>query len=236
LGTDLASAVVPDLIQALADNEKTVRSEAISTLSWLGPEAKVALPALLQIVINKNEVGIREAGLIALLAIDPEYSFILPYLQRLRDIPTRSVLLETLREIGPSARSLRLKLQKSWTLSSVRLQSGQRAPELSQIPEIESSAEQELDLEDEDQTSNPDTREDNPGNTSRPNLSLMAVGVEDGKKWHIFRRRSTEWRHLGRLDELKGGLRAKLLHKFAEHGGLLARVIALKTRARSWKS
>jgi hypothetical protein len=69
---------------------------------------------LLKIVINKNEVSFREAGLIALLAIDPEHILILPYLERLPDNSPRLAILETLRKIGPSARSLRLKLQELW--------------------------------------------------------------------------------------------------------------------------
>jgi hypothetical protein len=73
----------------------------------------------------------------------------------------------------------------------------------------------------EEETLPPTTSNNHPSNSSRPDLSRMAVAIEYDKKWHIFRKREESWVYVRLLKKLKGGLRAKFLKKFAETGGLM---------------
>jgi HEAT repeat protein len=57
------------LTQCLNDNHETVRFIAVQSLSWHGPNAKAALPALLQALIDKD-TNVQTAARIAISDID----------------------------------------------------------------------------------------------------------------------------------------------------------------------
>jgi len=58
---------------------------------------------------------------------------------------------------------------------------------------------------------------------SRPRLDKWAFGLEDDRKWNVFRQYGGSWRWQGILRDLPRGKPAELLKAFAEGGGSLDR-------------
>jgi HEAT repeat protein len=53
--TRLGPAAVPDLIQALTDDDWQVRNEAAVALGAIGPEAKAAVPSLIAVLQSEDK-------------------------------------------------------------------------------------------------------------------------------------------------------------------------------------
>jgi HEAT repeat protein len=68
---DALKASVVYLLEDLGDSDPGIRKEAAEALEQLGAKAKEAIPALVQALKDRDE-GVRDAVLMALLAIDPD--------------------------------------------------------------------------------------------------------------------------------------------------------------------
>jgi hypothetical protein len=68
---DALKASVVYLLEDLADSDPGIRKEAAEALEQLGAKAKDAVPALVKALKDRDE-GVREAVVMALLAIDPD--------------------------------------------------------------------------------------------------------------------------------------------------------------------
>src|SRR5262249_16040901 len=62
----------------------------------------------------------------------------------------------------------------------------------------------------------------------KPRWKLWAIGLESGNRWHLFKKVEGEWRQQGIVRGISKGRQAKLLEGFAEGGGCLTKVVALK--------
>jgi hypothetical protein len=66
------------------------------------------------------------------------------------------------------------------------------------------------------------------GQADRPiNLRDYAIGLEDGRKWHLFRLIKHEWRPLRALQGIAKGKQQSLLEALARQEGILSRVDAV---------
>jgi HEAT repeat protein len=115
---DAASEAVPKLAGVLQDlkSKPKVRREAVLTLAWLGPDARVAVPAIIDLVRAGEGVDAAEkkAALRALVTIDPEGVCSLPVLGEIQDTSEQAEVLQALCRAGAEVRQFRRKLQQIW--------------------------------------------------------------------------------------------------------------------------
>jgi hypothetical protein len=114
--TDRAAALiaVPNLIKALGDQTAEVRGEAASTLSWLGPVAVDAVPALVNVLWEGSSKAVCDAAVRALLTIDPEHQLTLDRLAMTPGVATREALTQRLSRGGQRTHGLLIKLKRRW--------------------------------------------------------------------------------------------------------------------------
>jgi hypothetical protein len=74
------------------------------------------------------------------------------------------------------------------------------------------------------------------GVSLRPRWNHWALGVEAGNKWHLFRQVAGEWRPQRVVGGISKGRQAKLMKAFADRGGFLAKVDALKLERPSYSA
>jgi hypothetical protein len=112
---DEASAAVKAVTSRLTDEreEPEVRSEALATLEWFGPEAARVLPDLVRVLLQGAGESVRE-GVARLLLAVARRDAVLDQLKAIEDAGSREQVLQTLRTIGPKARDLRQDLEGSW--------------------------------------------------------------------------------------------------------------------------
>jgi NADH dehydrogenase len=102
----LGQAAVPELIQALNDDEWQVRNQAAVVLGAIGPEAKAAVPALMD-VLQDDDKYFRSHGATALGKIGREARAAVPALIKVlkdEDEDVRREAAAALGRIGPEAR------------------------------------------------------------------------------------------------------------------------------------
>jgi NADH dehydrogenase len=102
----LGQAAVPELIQALNDDDWQVRHQAALVLGAIGPEAKAAVPALIA-ALDDDDKYFRSHAATALGKIGPEARAAVPALIEAlkdRDEDVRRAAAAALGEIGPEAR------------------------------------------------------------------------------------------------------------------------------------
>src|SRR5262249_4890714 len=68
---DAIRTSMPYLLESLKGTDKAERKEAAEVLEHLGAEGKEAIPALVAVLKDKDE-EVRDAAILALIAIDPE--------------------------------------------------------------------------------------------------------------------------------------------------------------------
>jgi hypothetical protein len=91
-----------------------VKQEAVQALAWLGEEAIGAIPTLTRLALESADDNLRKQIGHTLLQIDPDGHLILPRFKTITSRASRATVLDLLRSIGPTARSLRRQLQKEW--------------------------------------------------------------------------------------------------------------------------
>ena len=64
--------------------------------------------------------------------------------------------------------------------------------------------------------------------------AAWGLDVEARNKWHLFRKIGKEWRHQGRFHGVSKGREEELMRAFAERGGLLPKVDALRLARRAY--
>lgn len=114
LGTDLASGLLPSLMQAIDEENCEARTEVISVLAWLGSEAVSAIDAIVDTMLYDPKNVVQIAAISALMKIDPSGERVKPYLVFLPDEERRGQVLELLRCQGMEARPLRRLLEMEW--------------------------------------------------------------------------------------------------------------------------
>jgi RNA polymerase sigma factor (sigma-70 family) len=96
-----AAAAVPDLIEALQDQDKWVRSAAASALGNIGPKARAAVPALIK-RLNDPDTNFQLGYVIGLKGAAQDSPEVIPVYQKLlleRDSTTRSWIASALGEM-----------------------------------------------------------------------------------------------------------------------------------------
>lgn len=197
-GIDAASKAVPVLTNALSDGDLSIRQTALTTLAELGIESIAAIPEILKVMLHDQEEELRVMACRSLLTIDPGQKDLVLHLENIQDISSQELILNILREIGPEGRSLRRAIQEAW--------SGGRKEEAGEP------------------VAAPGTKR---RSQFKKRLSDWAVGIENDKSWHLFKKWKGEFQPQRKLVEIRGGVRARLLKGFAEKGGALSKAEAI---------
>jgi hypothetical protein len=69
-----------------------------------------------------------------------------------------------------------------------------------------------------------------------PRWNQWALGLEAGNKWHLFRRIKGQWQQEKLFRGISQGRQATLMEAFAEHGGCLRKIEALKLERATYSS
>jgi HEAT repeat protein len=209
LHLDAASESVAALATALKDQDTGVRRETLATLGWLGREAERKLQVVVQVFAEDGDKGVREEAGRTLLKVGSQDE-LFNHLREVKEPSRRAETLRILRELREEGRALRRKLERAWEGN----QGGSPLAEADEKCRLTTHA---------------------VGKRKRVQIvrcfEQWAVGIDGAKKWQLFQGLRAGWRHEGLLKGLRKGLRAKLLHAFAESGGRLSQTDALKTAA-----
>jgi HEAT repeat protein len=92
------------LTHALKNEKRSVREQAVAALLNIGPDARAAVPALLELLQNAKEtVEIRHGAASALVAIGPDAKAALIEVSKGQDNDLKQMALHALSEIDPKA-------------------------------------------------------------------------------------------------------------------------------------
>jgi hypothetical protein len=110
-GVDAASVATAPVTKLLTHPNPRVRVCTCKTLAWLGPDARAAVPTLLDVAVQHVDASLRNQATLALTGIDVDGALIDHVLA---DPVQREQLLAALRDLGSAGRVLRRSLQARW--------------------------------------------------------------------------------------------------------------------------
>lgn len=108
-GSDMASAAALDVAHLLDHEDQQVRQKACEALQRLGGESRGALPALIRTAIEDSDPNTQLQAALTIVDVDPKGDLVA---ELVKDEIRRTRLIDVLRRIGVSGRTLRHALEK----------------------------------------------------------------------------------------------------------------------------